>query len=352
MKTCTNCKKQVRIHLLGSFCSRECSRSYAAKYREANRGRINENSRKYGRKPEVRRVDYHWWAHTYVQKYLKDVSDPPTCKRCEGSVPVRHYGARWSSYCSQRCKSGSEAGDTAKCEHCLNAYKKKRRDQKYCSQRCRSKAGHNRLAFDGWRPSRVSECQWCGFGFLGSGMFCGGECERHAMAACVSVRWLVRLARPPRKARTLHVSCVDCGATFPEPKVSAYCDRTCQKRAYRKTDTYKKGKARWRVGWKRRNPEKHRERKKARRDAIRGSGNHNKPTTTHRTTMVNPLTRQVCHYCGKDCTGDFHWDHFVPISKGGPEAPWNLVVSCPTCNLSKSDKLPESIFCDELGLVT
>ena len=97
-----------------------------------------------------------------------------------------------------------------------------------------------------------------------------------------------------------------------------------------------------------------RERRKAlaTRRRARKKANGVEPTHEHRNTMVNPLTRQVCHYCGTDCTGHHHWDHHIPISKGGPEAPWNLVVSCPTCNLSKSDRLPESMFCDELGLVT
>ena len=102
--------------------------------------------------------------------------------------------------------------------------------------------------------------------------------------------------------------------------------------------------------YRRANPEVFKAKRHRRR--ARKKANGVEPTHEHRTTLANPLTRQVCHYCGKDCTEDFHWDHFIPISKGGPDAPWNLVVSCPTCNLSKSDRLPESMFCDELGLVT
>ena len=98
--------------------------------------------------------------------------------------------------------------------------------------------------------------------------------------------------------------------------------------------------------WQQANPEKLRvynHRRRAKREA-----NGIEPTEEYRALLVNPLTRQVCHYCGTDCTGNHHWDHFIPISKGGPEAPWNLVIACPTCNLRKKAKLPTSIFCEEI----
>lgn len=47
-----------------------------------------------------------------------------------------------------------------------------------------------------------------------------------------------------------------------------------------------------------------------------------------------------CWWCQADCADDYHIDHRVPISKGGSNGPENLVISCPTCNVRKSDKLP------------
>lgn len=47
-----------------------------------------------------------------------------------------------------------------------------------------------------------------------------------------------------------------------------------------------------------------------------------------------------CWWCQADCADDYHVDHRVPISKGGSNGPENLVVSCPACNVRKSDKLP------------
>ena len=44
------------------------------------------------------------------------------------------------------------------------------------------------------------------------------------------------------------------------------------------------------------------------------------------------------HFAGKDC----HSDHVEPLSKGGVHDLLNLVISCPTCNLTKSARSPES----------
>jgi 5-methylcytosine-specific restriction endonuclease McrA len=49
-----------------------------------------------------------------------------------------------------------------------------------------------------------------------------------------------------------------------------------------------------------------------------------------------------CYYCkhklGKS-RRNYHVDHIFPLSKGGSNGPDNLVITCPTCNLSKHDKL-------------
>jgi len=50
-----------------------------------------------------------------------------------------------------------------------------------------------------------------------------------------------------------------------------------------------------------------------------------------------PFSR--CYYC--DCRvpiADIHFDHVIPLSKGGPHSVENLCVSCPACNLSKGAK--------------
>ena len=100
--------------------------------------------------------------------------------------------------------------------------------------------------------------------------------------------------------------------------------------------------------WRQANPEKAKalcSRRRARRRA-----NGVEDTVEFRERMTAVGTRQVCFYCGVDCTGDYHWDHFIPISRGGPDAEWNLRVSCPGCNQRKHARMPESVFCEEMRL--
>lgn len=47
----------------------------------------------------------------------------------------------------------------------------------------------------------------------------------------------------------------------------------------------------------------------------------------------------TCYYCNsRTPTDKIHFDHVVPLSKGGPHSVENLCVSCGFCNMSKHDK--------------
>lgn len=58
-----------------------------------------------------------------------------------------------------------------------------------------------------------------------------------------------------------------------------------------------------------------------------------------------------CQYCGLTGeSGELHVDHIIPVSKGGPNAPWNLLTACHACNLGKSDSQVRGIgFTDRLA---
>jgi len=100
--------------------------------------------------------------------------------------------------------------------------------------------------------------------------------------------------------------------------------------------------------WQKANPEKCKAYGHQRRARLKGNGIED--TSEFRARMTHPLVRQVCFYCGKDCTssGDWHWDHRIPISAGGPDAEWNLVIACPPCNLKKGSKYPKTLFAEEI----
>lgn len=89
--------------------------------------------------------------------------------------------------------------------------------------------------------------------------------------------------------------------------------------------------------WSRRNPLKVRA-KQHRRDARlrHADGNHTEAD------ILAQLKRQKkrCYYCGVKLKKEYHVDHVIPISRGGSNDPSNLVITCPHCNLSKSDKMP------------
>ena len=47
----------------------------------------------------------------------------------------------------------------------------------------------------------------------------------------------------------------------------------------------------------------------------------------------------TCYWCDKEVsTSDIHFDHIVPLSKGGEHCVENLCVSCEACNCSKQAK--------------
>lgn len=51
---------------------------------------------------------------------------------------------------------------------------------------------------------------------------------------------------------------------------------------------------------------------------------------------VNPFGTGRCSYCLR-YTSDLTADHIVPFSKGGSDAPDNLVPACQSCNSRKHD---------------
>lgn len=60
--------------------------------------------------------------------------------------------------------------------------------------------------------------------------------------------------------------------------------------------------------------------------------------------LQEQLARQKhrCYYCNAklgEKRNSYHADHIVPLSKGGTNYIDNIVLTCPTCNLKKGDKL-------------
>lgn len=55
--------------------------------------------------------------------------------------------------------------------------------------------------------------------------------------------------------------------------------------------------------------------------------------------LFNEFKENTCFYCGKKLTPNMHVDHFIPWSFTKEDKIWNFVLSCPSCNIKKSNHL-------------
>lgn len=53
----------------------------------------------------------------------------------------------------------------------------------------------------------------------------------------------------------------------------------------------------------------------------------------------------VCYLCGGgiDSPKNMHYDHIIPVTRGGPHSEDNISVTHASCNISKQNKLPEEL---------
>jgi len=119
---------------------------------------------------------------------------------------------------------------------------------------------------------------------------------------------------------------------------------------YRKDNEEVHAKARERLRvWVRNNPERHRINKansSRKRRAVKQNRESNLTASQINALIKN--SNNICFWCDREIPkGKMHLDHITPLSKGGDDTINNLVVSCASCNLRKSDKSPE-VWLDEI----
>lgn len=64
------------------------------------------------------------------------------------------------------------------------------------------------------------------------------------------------------------------------------------------------------------------------------------PLSVFRKLLSVEFEENNCFYCGCKLSGIVHVDHFIPWSFVKEDKLWNFVLSCPKCNLKKSNILP------------
>jgi len=180
----------------------------------------------------------------------------------------------------------------------------------------------------------------------GAGKFCSRAC----MGA-----WKTKTALGYDPEKRVVKSCQVCGKELHIKKSHAdiegtYCSRECMAKGYRTVlrgeanPNFKDGQAdtpEWRRAWSKRWRANHKEYISARN---RGTKARRKGAIgTHTAADIKAqYARQKgkCYYCHARVGDTYHVDHVVPLARGGSNWPENLVISCPTCNMQKRDKLP------------
>ena len=361
-KSCHKCGEDIVGKAISQiYCSKECREEVWCKDSRcrANRRPVKGGKRKacphcgedvVGRASKVYCSNKCYNAaqsKAALEKRIKDLGDR-FCPVCEKDV----VGPAGKVYCSKKCRKAAknkarcekraEARVVKSCRQCGEDFVGKG-DKVYCSVECRDTYWQQAKREERIKARVNKACRRCGKDVIGPAnkVYCSGECRD---AAKREKQIKARVAK----------ECRHCGNDFVGAATRVYCSKKCRKKARRRaergTDAYKAQKARWRKGWKKRHPAKAKERSKANKHRRRARLKNNgiEDTSDYRARMTHPLVRQVCFYCGTDCTGAFHWDHRIPIAAGGPDAEWNLVIACPPCNLKKGSKVPKTLFAEEI----
>lgn len=79
------------------------------------------------------------------------------------------------------------------------------------------------------------------------------------------------------------------------------------------------------------------------RRALQNSNDDGTVTMGYLTELLN-IQSNRCYYCNVKLDNYKHLDHYKPISKGGVHSISNIVWSCPSCNLKKGAKMPNTYY--------
>ena len=66
--------------------------------------------------------------------------------------------------------------------------------------------------------------------------------------------------------------------------------------------------------------------------------------TVYREILMREFEEDACFYCGKKLQRKIHVDHFIPWSFVKDDKMWNFVLSCPSCNGQKNNRVPRKDY--------
>ena len=79
-------------------------------------------------------------------------------------------------------------------------------------------------------------------------------------------------------------------------------------------------------------------------DKLELSTPRRKDLSVFRRILADEFEIKTCFYCGKKLNNSSHVDHVIPWSFIKGDNLWNFVLSCPSCNAKKRDKLPTQVW--------
>jgi len=128
---------------------------------------------------------------------------------------------------------------------------------------------------------------------------------------------------------------------------------------YRTSDTFKATHKKWRAseagktavrrGWERYSMTEKGRVNSLKQSAKRRARKLKAPSDDWTHAQIHSEANGRCLYCGIKVTlNEMHADHFIPLAKGGSNLRENIVCSCASCNLKKSDRMPEDFIGETL----
>jgi hypothetical protein len=250
----------------------------------------------------------------------RKLKDNAVCSQC-GKNFISYAGKK---YCSVDCSRAAFARAKRICLNCGVEYKPKQVDRvKFCSRGCsfeyKKKIAEPKKAIKVLARNRV--CLICGNNYMGNpaSKCCSDDCRRKYANNNAKVR-----ASSTYSSTTF--KCKWCGSDYTtkygDRGKRSFCSDICLHRHGSKTNKYKR-----RLKTKQTKQESF---------SIRS---------------VYERDRWVCQICGKKVNKNRLYpdrmcaslDHIIPLSKGGPHTYNNVQLAHLACNVSKSNKLPESI---------
>jgi hypothetical protein len=179
---------------------------------------------------------------------------------------------------------------------------------------------------------RVITCDACGVSFEashGNRKRCSDECALAAKNAYMATYARDRRSEKSDYDRAHYAKTKDVRSA----QKKAYYDANLPRyRAY--YERHKDAQLRRNAERRKANPDEHRQRQHRRRAAMYGAAAHQFPQRS--ADRARNRVGGICEYCLSK-PGE-HWDHRVPLIRGGSHGEGNLTLACAFCNLQKHAK--------------